>query len=295
MGVVALLAGATGIAFAPLWVRWSQVGPSATAFYRLLFALPVLWAWVGLEGRRTPPPSRPATRQAFGLLAAAGFFFAGDLAVWHWSIKLTSVANATLFANLAPIFVALGARLWLAEKVSGVLVLGLGLALAGGVLVAGVSLSQTVRHLVGDGLGLATALFYASYQLSIKRLRGSFSTGTIMAWSGVAACPALWLVAGLSHERLVATTATGWGVLLALALTSQVAGQGLITFASAHLPASLLSVMLLVQPPLAALLAWALLAEPVRPLQVLGGTIVLLGIGLAGWKRELEPKPGPRP
>jgi len=282
LGLAALLTGATGIAFAPIWVRLSEVGPSATAFHRLFFALPILWLWLAVENRREPPPNKPRTPAAFGLLAAAGFFFAGDLAVWHWSIKLTSVANATLLANFAPIFVTLGARVLFGERITWKFVAGMLLALAGGAMLAGVSFTRTMRHVLGDALGMTTAVFYGSYLLSVKQLRRTFATGTIMAWSGLVTCPLLLLAARVSSESLAARSATGWLVLAALALTSQVGGQGLIAYAAAHLSASFMSVALLFQPAVAALLGWVLLGEAMTPFQILGAAVVLLGIGLAG-------------
>src|SRR5437867_6578264 len=105
LAFVVLLTGAVGIAFAPVFVRLSEVGPSATAFYRLLLALPVLWLWRIHERTRPGATPNPASSKEHLQLAVAGLLFAGDLALWHWSIKLTSVANAPLFANFAPIFV----------------------------------------------------------------------------------------------------------------------------------------------------------------------------------------------
>src|SRR5438128_5284247 len=203
LAFVALLTGAAGIAFAPIFVRLSEVGPSATAFYRLLLALPVLWLWRMQELTRTGAPAGPAGRKDRRQLAVAGLLFAGDLALWHWSIRLTSVANATLFANFAPIFVTLGARVLFSEKVTPAFLLGMAGALAGAAMVVGDSLSVAVKHLAGDLVGIATAVFYAGYMLSVKHLRRSFSTATIMAWSGLSASPALFLVALASGERLV--------------------------------------------------------------------------------------------
>jgi drug/metabolite transporter (DMT)-like permease len=70
-------------------------------------------------------------------------------------------------------------------------------------------------------------------------------------------------------------------VVLGLALVSHAAGQGLIAYALAHLPAAFSSVGLLLQPVVAALFAWLLLAEPLAALQVAGGMVVLAGIYLA--------------
>ena len=66
-----------------------------------------------------------------------------------------------------------------------------------------------------------------------------------------------------------------------LAWISHCAGQGLIAYSLAHLPAAFSSVSLLFQPVMAAVFAWILLAEPLVPLQIVGGVIVLFGIYLA--------------
>jgi len=279
---LALLSGAIGIAFAPIFVRLSEVGPSATAFYRLFLALPVLSLWRLRERTRLDGSSRLAGSKDYLQLAVAGLFFAGDLALWHWSIRLTSVANATLFANFAPIFVTLGARILFLEEIKIPFLIGLGLALAGAAMVVGNSLRLTAGHLAGDLVGIATALFYGSYMLAVKHLRRRFSTATIMAGSGLAACPALFLVALASGEKLFPTQAAGWTVLVALALVSQVGGQSLIAYAFAHLPASFSSLSLLLQPAVAALLAWIILAEPLGLLQAFGGSVILCGIAMAG-------------
>jgi drug/metabolite transporter (DMT)-like permease len=277
LAFLCLLAGAVGIAFAPLFVRGSEVGPSATAFYRLLLALPFLAVW-----RAGSPARGPATTPSIGLgtLALPGLFFAGDLALWHWSIRLTSVANATLFLNLAPIFVTLGARILFQEPITARSVFGLVLALSGAMLVVGNTFARAQGKVLGDLLGVATAAFYAGYLLSVKHVRRTRSTWTVMLGTSLSACPVLLALATLSKEALMPISPMGWGTLLALALVSQVGGQGLIAYALAHLPASFSSVSLLVQPVVAACLAWLVLHEPLRPLQALGGIGVLAGIAL---------------
>lgn len=304
LAFASLIAGAVGIAFAPLFVRWSEVGPAATAFHRLLLALPILVAWQSwFPFRASGPDAAPqeptlslaeSTPNRHGLAAAwprrsrdlvtlalPGLFFAGDLALWHWSIRLTSVANATLFANFAPILVTIAARILFLERIRPLFLLGLLLASSGAVLVVGSSTSLTQRHVLGDLLGLATAFFYAAYLLSVKHARRRHPTLVVMLWSSLSACPILGAIAWLSGESLLPGSTSGWLVLLALALVSQVAGQGLIAFAFRHLPASFSSVSLLAQPVVAAILAWSLLGESLDTLQALGGLIVLLGIGLA--------------
>lgn len=286
LSIAAVLAGATGIGFAPILVRWSQIGPSATASLRVLFALPVLWLLVGLERRKTPSKVQPSTRRDFLMLAVAGLFFAGDLSIWHWSLQFTSVANSTLLTNVAPLFVTVGARIFLGEKVPGFFIAGMVIALGGAVMLVAESLNLSSKHLVGDGLAVSAAIFYAGYLLCVRFLRRSLSTMAIMAWSGLVSCPTMFLLAVISGEKTMATDLHGWGVVLALALICHVAGQGLITYALGHLPASFSALSLLWQPVMAGLLAWAVLGEPLSPLQLAGGILVLVGIAVAGRSRR---------
>jgi drug/metabolite transporter (DMT)-like permease len=277
----ALFLGALGIAFAPIFVRISQVGPSATAFWRLALAWPALFLWMKVESRGQAAPRRPSSRSDYLRLVMAGLFFAGDLAIWHWSIRFTSVANATLLANFAPIFVALGSWLFFRQKVSSSFIMGMGVALAGTVFMVGQSFRLNAQHLWGDALGLVTAIFYAGYLLSVKELRSEFSTATIMTWSGIVSCLVLLPVTLLSGEGLLPANTRGWWVLLGLALISHFGGQSLIAFALAKLPAAFSSVALLVQPAAAAVFAWLILSEALSPWQALGGVLALAGIFVA--------------
>jgi len=281
MALGTLFGGAVGIAFAPIFVRLSELGPSATAFWRLALALPALWLWMTIEGRGPQASRQPSCMSEYSRLIAAGLFFAADLAVWHWSITLTSVANATLLANFAPVFVTLGAWWWFGQGVRMTFILGMVTALAGASILIGTSVHISLRNLLGDALGLVTAVFYAGYILAVKELRRDFSSVTVLLWSSLVSAIALLPISGLSGERLLASSSRGWLVLIGLALVSQVGGQGLITYALAHLPAAFSSVGLLLQPAVAAALAWIILSEPVGLWQGLGGLVVLIGIASA--------------
>ncbi len=292
LALVALLAGATGIGFAPVLVRLTQTGPSATAFYRVLFALPLLWLWALLEQRAHPQTPRPSTGGDFLRLALGGLFFAGDLSIWHWSLRFTSVANSTLLANVAPLFVTLGAWFILREPVSRPTLVGLGLALAGGALLAGASARLSQDHLFGDFLAIVAAVFYAGYLLLVKQLRRSFSTPTIMAWSGLVSGPAFALIGVASGDVFWTQDPRSWLALGLLALVCHVGGQTLIAYGFGHLPASFSSVSLLWQPVVAAAMAWLCLQERTSALQVTGGIVVLTGITVASrWR----PAAGSRP
>ncbi|MDH4191678.1 MAG: DMT family transporter [Betaproteobacteria bacterium] len=278
--LAALIAGATCIALSPIWVRVSETGPTASAFWRVALAVPALWLLVALAPRSAAPdaPAPPLGR----LLIAAGIAFAGDLALWHTSIKLTSVANSTVLANLASIFVTLAAWVVWRVRPSALFLAGLATALAGVGTLVRTSLDFSPTALAGDALGVATAMFYAWYLLSVKLLRDrGAKVLRLMAVTSSITAAILLPIALATGETMLPATGPGWAKLLGLALISHAAGQGLIAWAFAHLPASFSSVSLLFQPVMAAVFAWSLLGEPLAPLQIAGGLVVLAGIWLA--------------
>ena len=274
----ALLLGATCIALSPIFVRVSEAGPTATAFWRVALAVPVLWILYLWK-------SKPHTRRYSGkwpMLLAAGFAFAGDLGFWHLSIKFTSVANSTLLANLASIFVTLAAWMFLHQKPTRLFLAGLLAALVGVAMLVNTSLGFSSTGLLGDALGVVTAMFYAGYILAVKGLRDRGETTLhLMAVTSTITAGFLLPVALASGEQMLPSSAFGWSMLIGLALISHAAGQGLIAYALAHLPAAFSSVSLLFQPVMAALFAWVLLSEALVPLQIAGGIVVLFGIYLA--------------
>lgn len=278
LALAALFGGAAAIGSSALFVKVSEAGPISTGFWRVLLALPVLWAWAAYVRRRETRRSSPADLR---LMALAGFFFAGDLAVWHWSILLTSVANATLLANCAPIFVTLAAWVIYRRQPRARFLAGLATAIVGMFMLLRGDFAHAGRELLGDGLGLVTAMFYAGYQMTVSRARSTVSTATIMAVSGTVTALILLPVALASGERFVPFTTNGWLLLLALALISQAGGQSLIAYALAHLPGTFASVGLLVQVIIAAALAWVLLGETLTTLALAGGVLVLIGIRIS--------------
>ena len=291
-----LLAGAACIALSPIWVRVSEVGPTASAFWRVCLALPLLWIlFFSLKTTKQKSHATPL----WGAMLAAGCAFAGDLAFWHWSIQYTSVANSTLLANLASIFVTLAAWVLWKQRPSGLFLAGLAAALLGVGLLVQASLAGSAgtspTALLGDGLGVVTAMFYAWYLLSVKGLRDNgAATLQLMAVTTTITAIILLPIALASGEALLPETAAGWLKLLGLAWVSHVAGQGLIAHALAHLPAAISSVGLLFQPVMAALFAWVLLDESLSALQVVGGMVVLAGIMLARRGSTQPPHQAPK-
>jgi drug/metabolite transporter (DMT)-like permease len=163
-------------------------------------------------------------------------------------------------------------------------VLGLVIALAGAVMLVGPNAAGDGHgdtKLLGDALGLGSGMFYAAYQLVIKNARSQYSTARLMAWSTTVTGLALLPFALMSPGAFWPAQAIAWLPLLALALIGQIGGQTVIAYASAHLPASLSSVSLLIQPLTATIAAWIIFNEAIGPLQMAGGALLLWGIYLS--------------
>lgn len=280
LAFAALLIGAVAIGGSPIFVRLSELGPLATAFWRVGLAfLPFLVAL-----RVTPEASadeRPSSLRDYLLLLLPGVFLTADLAAWHLSLTMTSVANATLLSNLAPVFVTLGSWLLFRTRITSVFLTGLAITLAGVFVLKGGPSMASDGETAGDITAVIAAVFYSGYMLVIGHIRTRFSTLRIMVWSTFAAAICMLPFALLLEDALLPFTLFGWAMVIGLALICHVGGQGLVTYALAYLPTAFSALTLLLQPVVAAILAWILLAEPVGPMQAAGGIIVLAGILIA--------------
>jgi drug/metabolite transporter (DMT)-like permease len=289
--LLALFAGALAIGSSGLFVRWSQTGPTATAFWRGCLALPLLALWALLERRRRPPAAvgeqqAPASLRD-PMFLWAGVFFAGDLALWHSSLLLTSIAASTLEANCAPMLVTLFAWALWGERPRLPFLIAIALAFGGMLLILVPKLGGGSHALLGDALGLGTACFYAGYILAVANLRARHGTGIVMFASTLVFTVLLLPLALL--QKFLPVSAHGWWVLIGCALSAQVLGQSLIAYALAHLPATFSAVGLYMQVVAAAVYAWLLLDERLAPVQIAGGVVVLVAIALARAVRA----PGP--
>ena len=272
----ALITGSACLAFGPLLVRLSDVSPVSSAFWRMGLALPVLMV-VALLARRHETNPLPLRAIPWGLGLLAGAMFAADLATWHLGIMRTTLANATLFGNGAAFLLAGWAILAGWEKPERQKLFALGMALAGTLLLLGASAELSPKNLAGDLLSLLAATFYAGYLIVVMRLRGRLSTATLLAISTASSAllllpVALWAPGSFWPED--------WRPLLALAVSSQLVGQGLLVFATGSLPAAVIGVGLLVQPLLSAMLGWLMFNETMGPVELIGAAIICTALVL---------------
>jgi drug/metabolite transporter (DMT)-like permease len=282
---LAAVVGATFIAFSGIFFRYSGQSPTTATVFRCLLAVPFLAVLVAAEDRRIGP----RTRRERVLAVAAGVCFAADLISWQHAVLLVGAGLATVVANFQVVVVAGLSWVLFGERPDRRLVAGVPLGLAGAVLISGVLDSRAYG--IDPGLGVAFGLFaavaYSGYLLLIRQgnRHGRRTWGSLRDASATAGLVAL--VAGFVIGDLVllpGPTAFGW--LLAVALTSQVAGYGLINLSLPRLPAAVTSVLLLAQPVITVVAAAILLGERPSPLQLLGVVALLVGVLVAAGPRR---------
>lgn len=287
--MLALVAGALAMGASPIFVRLADVGPQASAFWRTALALPALWLWMRIEERGTAAPPLRFDRS----ILIVGVCFAGDLFFWHLAILNTTVANATFFAVTAPVFVVVGAFLYLGERSGAPVFAGLALCLAGGAALVGQSYQADPARLSGDFFGIVTALFFGAYIVAVRNARARHGAARLMFLSTMVTA-ALLLVAAVAIEQpLLPRTWEGAAALLALALVSQAAGQGLLALALGTLPATFSSLVIFLEAVAAAALGWIVLGEHLTLVQALGGVLILAGIFVARPRTVVPPGVAP--
>ncbi len=291
IGPAILLMGGICIGFAPILLRYGvgdgseeMLGPQAVAFWRFIFAIPILLALNFALNRQLPRlPNR------FAILA--GIFFGIDIGLWHWGLTLTTVANATFLVGLGNLLAGLTAWIIMRDRPTPMWALAAMIALVGAALLSfgGPSDGTAKTDIKGDALSFAAAVFVSIYVVCAKLARRSMNALNVLFWATVAeACVAAGMV-GVSNiiPAMPAETLrpAGASALLApflLAIVVQVMGQGLIIFGLGKTSAAIAGVMVVVQPVTAAALAWFLFEEPLFALQILGAGLILSGVFIAG-------------
>ncbi|MFL6769992.1 MAG: DMT family transporter [Sphingomicrobium sp.] len=282
LAFAALLIGNLALAGGPFLVRNSGVGPVAAGLWRLALALPFLWAiaWMFRQ-----PVHWPKKRLALAI-ALAAFFFAADLASWHTGILLTKLGNATLFGNISSFFFAAWG-LWLVRKwPSPLQALALGLAASGCGLLMWGSAELSAANLRGDLLAMTAGLLYTGYLILIERTRGQLQPLPLLFLASLFGALFLLPATLAAGERI---TPADWTGLFALALCSQVIGQGLLVYALGHVPPLVVGIAMLTQPALSALLGWVYYGELLTARDWMGAAMIVVALILVRLRQRGEP------
>lgn len=285
VGPALVLAGGVCIGFAPIGLRYGldDLGPQAVAFWRYTFALPVLLAILLVVEKRAPQRPNP-------FIILAGICFTLDIALWHWGLSLTTVANATFIVNLGNIGVGFLAWIFLRERPTAIWGIAIAVAVAGAAALSLGGEAGGKTDLRGDLLALGAAAFVSAYILAASIARRSMGPLDAIVWLTAVEVVVAGLVVVVSGERFMPAELSGFAAPLFLALVAHVGGQGLIVTGLGRTPAAIAGVLVLVQPVTAAAVSWQAFDEPLTAFQLGGAGLVLAGVYLAQRKPRLESK-----
>ena len=279
-----LIIGAIAIAFSPIFVRFSDVDPIMTAFYRIFISLPFFLFFSSFK--IIEKVKFPEFNNSYVIFLVSGIFFALDLICWHWSIKLTTVSKATFLSNLAPIVVIIFSLIFLKERFSKFFYLAALLSMVGMLMLLGESFKFNKSQFIGDLLGVLTAVWYGSYIVTISQLRKKYNSTSIMFLSGIVTAIILFIVSMLFEQSLIPQSLFTITIIFLLGFICQFMGQSFITYSLAYLSASLSSLCLLIQPIAATVLAYFFFQEKLTTIQFFGSVFILIGIYIARTKYE---------
>ncbi len=266
---VALLGGNFALALGPWFVRLADSGPVSAGFWRLFLPLPVL-AMLALRPGRSAHRTTPALG-AWLLVALAGVLFALDLASWHIGIAYTRLANASLFGNSGSLILMVWGLSAARRLPRPAELAAIAAAVGGAAILLGRSLEIDRATLMGDLFCILAGVFYFFYILLLQGARGQFESWGLLFTSTLASAPVMLGIAIWLGEPVWPHV---WWPLIALALCSQVIGQGLIVFALRHFSALIIGVVLLTQPAVSILLGWLAFGETMGVLDALGMALI---------------------
>ncbi len=272
----AMVCGSAALAFGPWLVRLADVAPVSSAFWRMAIAVLPLTLLARVVGK--PMPGGTLDARTLSLAALAGVLFAGDIALWHYGIVRTTLANAALLSNGASFMLPMWGFVVLGYRPGRKALVAIGFALAGTMLLLGRSAELSGAHLAGDLFCLGAALLYTGYLIVIDGLRGRVQVFPLLALvSGFGALSLLPAALALSGD---AFWPHDWTPLLLLALGSQVIGQGLVVFAVGHLRPLVVGLSLLVQPAVAAIIGALRFGEVPGVFEIAGAALVVVALVL---------------
>ena len=275
---ILLAFGAMLIGFAPIFVKLSMLSSSAISFYRMFLALPFLFLLNYILNKKFF--FRVKNKKTILYAAFASLAFTTDLTLWHFSMDITSVSNATIIVNSAPIFVAILSFIFFKERLTKGFLLSFLVTYIGIVGLIYFSNNYVNGKLLGDILCLIAAFFYGVYLLVIARL-GKENSLNIIFYTTFFCCLFSIIPMMIEGGNLIPSSSFEWLNLILMAFLCQFGGQYFITHAIGKISASGASIGLLMQPLTATILAAIIFSEILTSLQTVFALISLFGIYLA--------------
>lgn len=277
---IILAFGLLGVSFgAPLARFLPELAALTIAFWRMAGASTLLWSHGVIHKQE------PLAKRKFPAIIVGGIFLALHFAFFYSAVKLTSIASATLFATLAPIFTLVYERFALKHKFPMGALVGLWMAIAGAVIVQGTEFAWGSEATQGNLYALASSAFMSVVLIIAQRVRSQITNILYTRWLYLFAALTLALITfSLGIDLNFHSTDAKW--LLGLVILPTLIGHNSMSYAVKYLRPTIVGSMPFGEPILASLLAWIFFGELVGWNVVIGGAITLSGLVLLTLKRD---------
>ena len=279
---IALAIGIICISIFPILVKLNLTPGLVSAFYRMAIASVFIVPYVLITKQ-----FKVSSKKALGFSMICGVVFGLDVGVWNIAIQQSTATQATLLTNLSPVWVGVGAFLFLKDKPKQNFWLGTVIAIIGMVLLVGFDLFLNFDFNLAFIFGVLSGMLYAVYMLLSKKVLEETEVMTFMMISLLSSTLALGTLSYVFNEPFTGFSDAGWLVLVVQGVVCQLLAWLLISFATKRMRATRVSVSLLGQAVLASILAWWLLDEQVSLQMVIGGIVLLFGIRLTFYEKPL--------
>jgi drug/metabolite transporter (DMT)-like permease len=287
--IAGVILGIAAVSSASIFIRFAQrEAPSLVIAAGRLIPASLILAPPALMRYRAE--YRRLGRRDWGLVVISGVFLGLHFATWVSSLEYTTVASSAVLVSTSPLVVAVASWLFLHEKIGRPVIVGLVVAMIGGVIVGLSDTSGTARNtLMGDALALAGAITVAGYWLIGRRLRAKISVVPYIAVVYGVAAITLLTMAGVARQTFVGYSPIIYLWFLLLALVPQLLGHSSFNWALAHLPATFVAVATLGEPIGSSILALFILKETPTVVKIAGVLLILVGIVIASQRTTSSP------
>ncbi|MDO6605403.1 DMT family transporter [Arenibacter palladensis] len=279
---IALIIGIVCISIFPVLVKLNYTPGLISAFYRMAIALSIILPYVLFTKQLKIPD-----RRTLLLTVICGICFGSDVAVWNIAIQESTATQASFLTNLSPVWVGIGTFFFLKPKPSINFWIGTLIALLGMFTLVGFKFFAHLSFDIGFSFGVLSGVFYAIYILISKEVLAKTSVVNFMTLSLISSSFFLGILSYSLGEPFNGFSNIGWFVLVIQGLVCQLLAWLSISYSTQHMRATRVSLSLLAQAILAAILAWIFLNELITPQMILGGIILLFGIRITFYDKPL--------
>ncbi|MDD4780042.1 MAG: DMT family transporter [Tissierellia bacterium] len=254
-----------------IFARLSKLPPMNTAFYRVVIAIPILFIIVRKK-------LKFVEKKDVILILFGGVFFGIDLALWFLSFNYTSLANANLLANLTSFTIIPVSYFIFKEKVPSKFLLSVVITVIGVAILLNGKANPNQSNFFGDFIAFVASFFYAIFTLVVYKSRDRVDSMIIIFIVSFSTAITIFSIMMLTEGFHVPKTINEIWPLLGVSLSSQIIGQGLMSYSLGKVRASLTSVLALLQPVVAAILSFLIFSEKLTLIEIVGILITSVGI-----------------